>query len=101
MEGRILKILTNRQLESLLWDAEQRGYSNGCAKGYNFGYDEGRKADMMSKREINVGITECDGKPLTNEQIGMLEFMIHNYYKKDMDICLCDVERVLKKKDKW
>lgn len=46
------------------------------------------------------GRTECNGKPLTKEQIDMLEFMIYNYYKKDMDICLCDVERVLKKKDK-
>lgn len=46
------------------------------------------------------GRTKCDGKPLTKEQIGILEFMIYNYYKKDMDICSCDVERVLKKKDK-
>ncbi|PFQ01467.1 hypothetical protein [Bacillus cereus] len=43
--------------------------------------------------------TRCNGKPLTKEQVGFLEFMIHNYYKKNMDICSCDVERVLKKED--
>ncbi|WP_144519810.1 hypothetical protein [Bacillus thuringiensis] len=46
------------------------------------------------------GRTQCSGKPLTKEQIGILEFMIYNHYKKGMDICSCDVERVLKKKDK-
>ncbi|WP_410976580.1 hypothetical protein [Bacillus cereus] len=95
-----MKILTDKQLESLLWNAEQRGYVNGCAKGYNFGYDEGRKSNMMSKKKINVGRTECNGKSLTKEQIDMLEFMIYNYYKKNMDICSCDVERVLKMKEK-
>ncbi|PFP72629.1 hypothetical protein COJ99_07180 [Bacillus cereus] len=45
------------------------------------------------------GRTKCNGKPLTKEQVGFLEFMIHNYYKKNMDICSCDVERVLKKED--
>ncbi|MBE3643175.1 hypothetical protein IMZ78_12835 [Bacillus anthracis] len=44
--------------------------------------------------------TECNGNPLTEEQIDMLQFMINNYYKKNMNICSCDVERVLKKKDK-
>ncbi|WP_142399121.1 hypothetical protein [Bacillus thuringiensis] len=32
---------------------------------------------------------------LTEEQVNMLHFMIDNYYKKSMDICSCDVERVL------
>lgn len=44
--------------------------------------------------------TECNGKSLTKEQIDMLEFMIYNYCKKGMDICSCDVERVLKMKEK-
>jgi len=38
---------------------------------------------------------ECKGKLLTEEQVDKLQFMIHNYYKKGMDICSCDVERVL------
>ncbi|HDR7659864.1 hypothetical protein COM08_15195 [Bacillus wiedmannii] len=46
------------------------------------------------------GRTECNGKPLTEEQIDMLQFMINNYYKKNMNICSCDVERVLKMKGK-
>lgn len=43
--------------------------------------------------------TKCKGKPLTEEQIDMLQFMTNNYYKKNMDICSCDVERVLGKKE--
>ncbi|AXY05502.1 hypothetical protein CUC43_00470 [Bacillus thuringiensis LM1212] len=46
------------------------------------------------------GRTKCNGKPLTERQIDMLQFMINNYYKKNMNICSCDVERVLIKKDK-
>lgn len=38
---------------------------------------------------------ECNGKALTEEQVNMLQFMINNYNKKNMDICSCDVERVL------
>ncbi|EOW9529885.1 hypothetical protein ACO11K_003649 [Bacillus cytotoxicus] len=37
----------------------------------------------------------CKDKLLTEEQVDMLQFMINNYYKKGMDICSCDVERVL------
>ncbi|MDO6631775.1 hypothetical protein [Bacillus thuringiensis] len=37
----------------------------------------------------------CNGQLLTEEQVDMLQFMIHNHYKKNMDICSCDVERVL------
>lgn len=40
---------------------------------------------------------ECRGKLLTEEQVDMLQFMMNNYYKKNMDICPCDVERVLGK----
>lgn len=42
---------------------------------------------------------ECNGKLLTEEQIDRLQFMLNNYYKKSMDICSCDVERVLNKKE--
>ncbi|PEA86649.1 hypothetical protein [Bacillus thuringiensis] len=37
----------------------------------------------------------CKGQLLTEEQVDRLQFMIHNHYKKNMDICSCDVERVL------
>ncbi|MCC2442052.1 hypothetical protein [Bacillus paranthracis] len=38
---------------------------------------------------------KCNGKTLSENQISMLHFMINNYYKKNMDVCSCDVERVL------
>ncbi|MEG7339132.1 hypothetical protein V6E27_10890 [Bacillus cereus] len=47
------------------------------------------------------GRMKCNGKPLTERQIDMLQFMINNYYKKNMNICSCDVERVLIQKDNW
>ncbi|MGY2609494.1 hypothetical protein [Bacillus pretiosus] len=50
----------------------------------------------ISKYIQPSGKTECNGKSLTEEQIDMLQFMINNYYKKNMNICSCDVERVLK-----
>ncbi|PFE56028.1 hypothetical protein CN318_12345 [Bacillus cereus] len=42
---------------------------------------------------------KCNGKLLTEEQIDRLQFMLNNYYKKSMDICSCDVERVLGNKE--
>ncbi|WP_252195596.1 hypothetical protein [Bacillus mycoides] len=45
-----MKILTDKQLESLLWNAEQKGYDNGCAKGFKFGYEEGRKPGVTHKQ---------------------------------------------------
>ncbi|MDM5189366.1 hypothetical protein QUF99_19260 [Bacillus sp. DX4.1] len=42
---------------------------------------------------------ECNSKVSTEEQVNMLQFMINNYYKKSMDICSCDVERLLKRKE--
>lgn len=38
---------------------------------------------------------KCKGKVLTENQVGMLQFMIDNYYNKNMDICSCDVTRLL------
>ncbi|MGH0787855.1 hypothetical protein ACQVTU_08805 [Bacillus cereus] len=40
---------------------------------------------------------QCNGKVLTKEQVDKLQFMINNYSNKGMDICTCDVERVLNK----
>ncbi|MFL0489218.1 hypothetical protein ACH0CQ_06105 [Bacillus sp. 179-I 2A5 NHS] len=45
-----MKILTDKQLESLLWNAEQKGYDNGCAKGFKFGYEEGHKSGAIHKQ---------------------------------------------------
>lgn len=45
-----MKILTDKQLEPLLWNAEQKGYDNGCAKGFKFGYEEGRNSGVMHKQ---------------------------------------------------
>ncbi|MGG0261506.1 hypothetical protein ABEY48_15030 [Bacillus mycoides] len=66
-----MKILTDKQLESLLWDAEQKGYDNGCAKGYRFGYEEGHKSGMMCKQSNNneeplltITLTDIDAKPI-------------------------------------
>ncbi|AIM33327.1 hypothetical protein DF16_orf04912 [Bacillus thuringiensis serovar kurstaki str. YBT-1520] len=40
---------------------------------------------------------QCNGKVLNKEQVDKLQFMINNYSNKGMDICTCDVERVLNK----
>ncbi|PFH81658.1 hypothetical protein COI81_29010 [Bacillus cereus] len=42
---------------------------------------------------------QCKGKVLTEEKVGMLQFMIDNYYHKNMDICSCDVQRLLGRKE--
>ncbi|PGZ44109.1 hypothetical protein COE56_30505 [Bacillus anthracis] len=38
---------------------------------------------------------KCNGKVLTEQQVDTLQYMIHNYYNKGIDICSCDVERAL------
>ncbi|MEC0037739.1 hypothetical protein P4L29_25590 [Bacillus cereus] len=40
---------------------------------------------------------QCNGKVLNKEQVDKIQFMINNYSNKGMDICTCDVERVLNK----
>ncbi|AIM28456.1 hypothetical protein DF16_orf00040 [Bacillus thuringiensis serovar kurstaki str. YBT-1520] len=40
---------------------------------------------------------QCNGKVLNKEQVDKIQFMLNNYSNKGMDICTCDVERVLNK----
>ncbi|HHT7225279.1 hypothetical protein [Bacillus thuringiensis] len=54
-----MKILTDKQFESLVWDAKERGYNNGCTKGYRFGYEEGLKANIMNKQKSSVETNEA------------------------------------------
>jgi len=68
-----LKILTDKQFESLIWEAEERGYNNGCAKGYQFGYEEGRKSNEMHEQSNNneeplltITLTDIDAKPIVH-----------------------------------
>ncbi|WP_340637650.1 MULTISPECIES: hypothetical protein [Bacillus] len=54
-----MKILTDKQFESLVWEAEERGYNNGCTKGYRFGYEGGLKANIMHKQKSNFETNEA------------------------------------------
>lgn len=54
-----MKILTDKQFEYLVWEAEERGYNNGCTKGYRFGYEEGLKVNIMHKQKSNVETNEA------------------------------------------
>lgn len=68
-----MKILTDKQFESLLWNAEQKGYDNGCAKGFKFGYEEGRKSGLMHKQSYDnqeplliITLSDIDAKPIVH-----------------------------------
>ncbi|WP_235676344.1 hypothetical protein [Bacillus mycoides] len=68
-----MKILTDKQLESLLWNAEQKGYNNGCAKGFNFGYEEGYRSGVTHKQSnddkkplLTITLTDIDAVPIVH-----------------------------------
>ena len=52
-----------------------------------------KHAEALADELERIDKDECN--ELSEKQVGLLHQMIDNYYERDMEICSCDIERVL------